>query len=470
MESLLKKIKNIIYSRRMITPGDKVLIALSGGSDSVALLSILKVLSKDLRINLSVAHFNHLARGEESHRDAKFVEDLCRQWQIPAFFSEKNIKNEQKILKQSFQETARTLRYQFFKETLELIQGDKVALGHTADDQAETTLMNLTRGSGLKGISGIPPVRQEIIRPLIDIRRQELIDYLESMSIKFCTDSTNNSTVYLRNRVRLDFIPYLEKNYNSKIVTRLSEMSHLIRDDEELLSELTREWFEKLSFNKKLKNSISFPLELVQILNIGLQKRIWLSAIEFIKGDLRSIESSHIKKMIEASQKNSVGKLFQIPGFIEVVFSSSSFTVRTKKIKENLPSFSGFSKLVSVPGETLLEELGVSLNSRIIQRENLDIKNKRQNEEFFDFEVTRGKIQCRLFNFGDRFTPLGMTGSKKVKSFFIDKKIPKNERNRIPILTNAKNDIIWIYGHRICHDFRVTEQTQKVLAIKGIKL
>jgi len=453
----------------MIASGDKVLVALSGGSDSVALLAILRKLSEELEIKLFAAHFNHLARGEDSYQDAQFVKTICEEWNIKAYFSEKDVKKEKVKLKRSFQETARILRYAFFKEVLKEIKGDKTALGHTADDQAETVLMNFTRGSGLKGISGIPPVREEIIRPLIECRKRELLNYLEKLSIGFCIDSTNKSKVYLRNRVRADFIPYLEENFNPNMVNRLSDMSQLVRDDVAILTNLTQEYFDKLSFEKKAGESVSFGLEALNLVNTGLKRRLLLSAIEFVKGDLRRIESGHVNRLDEFSKKAFPKKTLQIPGFIEAVILSDCITIRRKKQDEKI-LFIPASWSIVVPGKTILKDLGLELNCRIVEREVVNLKSENRKEEFFDFDQTGNVISCRFFENGDRFIPLGMKGVKKVKSFFIDEKIPKQERNRIPILTNANNDIIWVYGRRMGHNFRVTEETRQVIAIEGKEL
>ncbi len=466
MKPLLSKIQKTLNSYNMIASGEKVLVALSGGSDSVALLTILRELSEDLKIELYAAHLNHLARGEDSYRDAQFSKELCEKWNIKSYFSEIDVKLVQAKLKSSFQETARILRYEFFRKVLQEIGGDKIALGHTADDQAETVLMNFTRGSGLKGISGIPPVRDELIRPLIECRKEELLDYLKSSSIEFREDLTNKSKVYLRNRVRADFIPYLEDNFNSNIVNRLSDMSQMIRDDLDLINDLTQEYFDKFSFNINVGKEISFKLKELNSIKPGLKKRLFLKAIEFIKGDLRRIEGAHVISLDQFSKKGTLGKKLQIPCLIEAIISENSLTLRKKRDEEKI-DFVSTIRTLEVPGKTVLTDLGIELNCQLIDKANLDFKKKSEKEEFFDFEKTGDAISCRFFEAGDRFVPLGMDGAKKVKSYFIDEKVPKNERNRIPILTNGKNDIIWIYGHRIGHDFRIREETRKIIAIQG---
>ncbi len=469
MGPLLDKIRKTLNSHNMVASGDKVLVALSGGSDSVALLGLLRELSEELGIELFAAHLNHLARGEDSYRDAQFAKEICEQWNIKSYFAEIDVKKEKANLKSSFQETARNLRYEFLKNTLKKINGNKIALGHTTDDQAETVLMNFTRGAGLKGISGMPPVRGEVIRPLIECRKEELLSYLKESSIKFCHDSTNDSKVYLRNRVRAEFIPYLEDNYNPNIVDRLGKMSQLIRDDIDLLDDLTQEYFDKLSFNNIFGEQISLKLNNLNLTKPGLKKRLLLAAIEYIKGDLRRIESGHIIRLDDFCKKGVPGKTLQIPSLIEAVISKGSLILRREKCIEPI-EFTSVSRPIEIPGKTELKELGIALNCRLIDRGNLDFNIKKEKEEFFDFEKTGNQISCRFFEPGDRFVPLGMDKAKKVKSFFIDEKIPKNERNRIPILTNGKNDIIWIYGRRISQEFRIREETRKIIAIQGQNL
>jgi tRNA(Ile)-lysidine synthase len=234
----------------------------------------------------------------------------------------------------------------------------------------------------------------------------------------------------------------------------------------DLLNSLTQEYFNKLSYNKKLGESISLNLSELNLVKPGLKKRVLLAAIEFIKGDLRSIESGHIRRLDEFSKNNIIGKTLQIPSFIEAVILEGSLILR-KKTQENEIELIRKLRTIEVPGRTILKDLDLELNCRLVDRNSFNLKNKKEKEEYFDFEATGDKISCRFFEAGDHFVPLGMEGIKKVKSFFIDKKIPKNERNRIPILTNGKNDIIWIYGHRIGHDFRVQEKTRQIIAIQG---
>ncbi|MBT3514926.1 MAG: tRNA lysidine(34) synthetase TilS, partial [Nitrospina sp.] len=206
MSSFSSKVKSKIIE--LITPGDKVLVAVSGGADSLALIYLLEKFSKELSYNLFVAHLNHLARGKESDEDEKFVEKVAGKLSLPIFIDKIDIRNSS--LKYSFQESARILRYQFLEKTLKSIKGNKIALGHTADDNIETVLMNLLRGTGLRGLSGIPETTGNVIRPLLYFTRLELEAFLCDHNIAYRTDSSNSDTKYLRNKVRQEMIPFLK--------------------------------------------------------------------------------------------------------------------------------------------------------------------------------------------------------------------------------------------------------------------
>ncbi|OGW14579.1 MAG: tRNA lysidine(34) synthetase TilS, partial [Nitrospirae bacterium GWA2_42_11] len=220
-DNLLKKVRDTIACHNMLRYGDSVVVGVSGGPDSVCLLYILNELKEDYNLSLHIAHLHHGFRGSEADEDVRFVQSLSKSLGVPAHIDHIDVPSYIKKTKLSKQAGAREVRYRFFNRLADDIGADKIALGHTADDQAETFLMRLLKGSGLHGLTGISPVRDRIIRPLIDISSDEIKGYLSERDIRYRIDSSNLSPVYLRNKIRLELIPYLAKEYNPNIMDTL---------------------------------------------------------------------------------------------------------------------------------------------------------------------------------------------------------------------------------------------------------
>jgi tRNA(Ile)-lysidine synthase len=466
MTPFLKNIEKIL--KGLIVSGDKVLVGVSGGADSISLLHVLHRFSKTQNYSLIVAHINHMARGKDSDADAGFVESVAKKLKIPFYLKKFDVKIERLKLKTSFQDAARIIRYQFFEETLQSVGGNRIALGHTADDQIETILINIVRGTGLKGLAGIPQVRDCIIRPFLEFYRKDLEMYLKENDISFREDSSNADKKYLRNRIRQELIPYLE-TYNPGIKKCLKEMSGIARGDDSLLSQMTKDIFKKKLVNKKdNEKNIIWDIEDFQSYQIALRQRLVREIFCHITGDMQAITAHHVQQIINLFNFPKAGKVLNIPRGVCVICSYKSvlFSKITNDICKNEPVVTQ----IVIPGTTELIEGPIrKVKTQIIMGKLGMSSFETGRQAFFDLEKTGLGIQARFFRAGDRFCPLGMTGSKKLKSFFIDQKVPQSLRSNIPILTNADDDIIWVYGQRISHPYRVTKKTEKVLFIEGDK-
>jgi tRNA(Ile)-lysidine synthase len=465
MTSFLKNIEQIL--KGLIVPGDKVLVGVSGGADSIALLHVLHWFSSIQKYSLIVVHINHMARGKDSDADADFVESVAEKLKLPFYLKKIDVRIERLQLKTSFQDAARIIRYQFFEEILKAVGGNKVALGHSADDQVETILMNIVRGTGLKGLTGIPQVRGYIIRPFLEIHRKDLKIYLEEKDISFRDDSSNWDKKYLRNRIRHELIPHLE-TYNPGVKKCLQEMSGIAREEDSLLSQMVRDIFKQksrlLEGNEK---NIVWDIDDFQSYPIALRQRLVREIFCRITGDMQAITAHHVQQIINLFNSPKSGKALNIPRGVTVTCSYGSvlFSKGIGDICENEPLVTP----ISVPGTTELLEGNIRIQTQILadKRDFSSLDSGRQ--AFLDLGETGLVIKARFFREGDRFCPLGMTGNKKVKSFFIDRKVPRSMRSQIPILTNANDDIIWVYGQRISHSYRVTDKTEKVLFVQGDK-
>ncbi|MEK9629010.1 MAG: tRNA lysidine(34) synthetase TilS [Nitrospinota bacterium] len=469
MDNFLKKADKILDT--LISPGDKVVAGVSGGADSIALLYVLNHFSDSKNYGVVVAHVNHLTRGEDSYKDAEFVKSVADILGLPFYLKEVDVGEKRLQLKLSFQEAARLIRYQFLEETLSLVGGNKIAVGHTADDQVETILMNFVRGTGLKGLTGITQTRGSIIRPLLEISRREIESFLKDKDYAFRVDSSNQDNKYLRNRVRNELIPNLE-SYNPNIKNNLNEMSRIVGEDDALLDRMTQEIFEKNLKNQNADGStISWNIENFMSNPFALRQRLVREIFFHITGKRVGLTAHHVKGVMDLYENPKVGKVLNIPGNILVTCGYESIQFernpddRLKDIEENQPN----STPILIPGMTELAEGEIRVQAQIldVKREFSSLNSKMQ--AFLDFDKTGFSIKARFFRPGDRFHPLGMSGVKKLKSFFIDKKIPKKIRGRIPLLTNENDDIIWVYGQRIAHFCRVTEKTRKILFVQGDK-
>jgi tRNA(Ile)-lysidine synthase len=464
MTPFLKNIEQAL--KELIATDDKVLVGVSGGADSIALLHVLHKFSRIQNYSLIVAHINHMSRGKDSDVDAGFVESVAEKLKLPFYLKKIDVGVERLKLKTSFQDAARIIRYQFFEETLQSLGGNRIALGHTADDQVETILINIIRGTGLKGLAGIPQVRNCIIRPFLEFYRKDLETYLKENDFSFREDSSNLDKKYLRNRIRHELIPYLE-TYNPGIKKCLQEMSGIVRVDDSLLSLATRDIFKQKFGNDNEKNII-WEIEDFQSYPIALRQRLAREIFCHITGDMHAITSHHVQQIINLFNSPKAGKVLNIPRGVTVTCSYDS--VLFSKITDGICENELLVTQIAIPGTTeLLEGPIRSVKTQIIAGTLSVCSLKTERQAFFDLEKTGLGIQVRFFRAGDRFCPLGMTGSKKLKSFFIDQKVPQSMRSHIPILTNADDDIIWVYGQRISHHYRVTDKTEKVLFIEGNK-
>jgi tRNA(Ile)-lysidine synthase len=466
MADFIKKFKASIED--LIAPGDRVLVAVSGGIDSLALLYLLEQFSDEVGYKLFVAHLNHLARGAESDEDARFVEQEAHKLSLPFYIEQINVGKEKNDLKTSFQETARILRYQFLEKTLMSIKGDKIAVGHTADDQIETVLINFLRGAGLKGLSGMQKKRGCVIRPLLGCTRSELELFLKERNLSYRTDSSNNENKYLRNKIRHDLIPFL-KTFNNDISRNLMGLAEMAREEDDWVSGKTRELFDQLSEVPSEMPGRSFKIFDFQKQHLAMKRRLVREALRQVKGDLRAISAFHIHQVIDLFERARVGSRLKLPGNVRVLcgYDAVKFFLADESCENEIASSEVKQKAIrlKVPGVTCLS--GVQLHTGIIGPSAGLLESVGETQAYLDFDKTGDCIQARFFQPGDHFVPLGMAGHKKLKSYFSDQKIPRNKRSSIPVLTNGAGDIIWIYGGQISDLFRITEETKKVLFIDG---
>ena len=473
MDKLAIKVKKIITETGMALPGDKVLMAVSGGPDSVAMAHIFAGLRDELKIELSIGHLDHSARGVESEEDARFVVALGESLGVKTFVDKIDVAGERQKYKTSFQETARILRRNFLETALEKFGGNRIALGHIADDQAETFLINLLRGSGLKGLAGMPSISGFYVRPLLGCFKNEILEYLSSHGLAFRDDKSNAERDYLRNRIRLDLIPHLEQFYNVNIKQNIIETANIIRDEDNYLAELVETVFAGISHPfSDGSQSVELIVSRLNDFPPAIRKRLVRHAIFLVKGDLRKISSRHIHDVLKLVMADISGKRVCLPGNLSAILAGGVLRVYKKvvpprgvKVKR---VYSQAKVSLSIPGDTCISGSPVTFKARLVPKIDHDFSAAPSNKAWLDFDKTGGSILIRFFQPGDVFVPLGMTGSKKLKSFFIDEKTPMDARRHIPLLATSANDIIWVFDKRISNKYRVTEGTRKVLLVEGM--
>ncbi len=456
VKKTIEKVRHTISKYNMIRRGDLVVIAVSGGADSVCLLDVLHDLKDDLGIKLIVAHFNHGLRPGEDENETQHVEYLAASLYLP--FETEKVGHSFVGENGSLEERLRTVRYQFLEQVKEKHSAHKIAMGHTLNDQAETVLMRLLRGSGPSGLAGIPPFRGDgIIRPLIEISRGEIESYLSKKRLKYMTDSSNSETKYLRNRIRLELLPEL-KRYQPRIVELLGQTAEIMRIDDEWLAANARSWAEEKLKEKDKK--IYIPLPAFKMLSQALKNRVIREALRRTGGNLRGINLRHIAAVNHvALGKRSQAHVDLPNGLIaKRIYERLVFTV-TRDRQDG-----GVCYFLKGPGIYELETLGCTASLEEMENTELPDMGGSSWSAFFNADLINYPLIIRNFREGDRFVPFGMKGHKKLKDFFIDLKIPSETRGRIPILA-CRNDIVWVCGLRIDNRFKVTPETKKVLKI-----
>jgi tRNA(Ile)-lysidine synthase len=473
LSKLLQTVERTIETYGMLEPKDSVIIGVSGGPDSVALLHVLFLIASRFSLKLGVAHLNHCLRRNDSDKDAQFVEVLAKKYDLPCYTHKKDVLKYQIENKLSLEEAARRVRYTFLNNVADTMQYNKIAVGHHSDDNAELILMNLFRGSGTQGLSGIPPVRDhKIIRPLIELNRSELIAFLSQNKLEYVSDESNTDTKYLRNRVRHDLIPLIKTAYNPNISETLNRLSSIIRSEEEWIDDVVHPFYEKTLLGVQ-KNCIILSVSMLNRYHPALQRRIIRTTIEKIKGDLRRIRFVNVNSVIGLIEKGSAYGKVDLPDRIKIqrdrdalhVFKERRTSYGVSKRGNQSDTFT-FEYQIEKLGSVFIREIGATIKfTEMRLKKVFDYRYTGQHTGFFDKDILRFPMIIRNFRPGDAFKPLGVGGTQKLKKFFIDKKVPRSERIKCPILL-SQGKIIWVVGHRIDESVKVMPSTRNVLKIE----
>ncbi|MCM8709557.1 tRNA lysidine(34) synthetase TilS [Clostridium sp. SYSU_GA19001] len=456
---MIDKVLNTINQYNMFEKNDKVIVAVSGGPDSVCLLHLLYTLKGDFNLTLYAAHVNHCLRGEEADKDEEYVEEFCRKLGIECFVKRVDIKKLSKERGLSSESTGREARYEFFEELYKKLRADKIALAHNFNDKAETVLMRIIRGTGMEGLSGIKAVRSNIfVRPLINIKRESIEKYCRDNKLEPRIDKTNLENIYTRNKVRLELIPYIEKNFNSDIINSLNRLADTMALDNDYLEATCKEKYR--NYCEKKGGKVIIYKEAFKE-HEAVLSRLLRFAIREVKGNLYNIEKVHIYDLINL-QKSGTGKKITLPGDLVGFNNYENIELSIAEVNKVYKEKKEYT--IQIEEKNYIEALNLEVQLRLLNKDEKPDFKEKTYIKYFDFDKIKGRITLRTRKNGDRFIPLGMKGSKKLKDLFMDLKIPQEERDYIPLICFG-DDIAWIVGYRISESYKVNSDTKNILEI-----
>jgi tRNA(Ile)-lysidine synthase len=491
---LEERVLGFIQQHRLVSGDKKLVVAVSGGPDSVCLLHILAKLQKELKVKLHVAHLNHQLRGAESEADAEYVSDLARRLGIPATIERRDVTGYRAQHRLSLEEAAREVRYSFLAQVAKSVGAERVAVGHTMDDHIETILMHLIRGTGTRGLRGLQPVTGwqsgasslTIVRPLLKVSRQETEDYCQSHELKPRIDASNLSLSPLRNRIRQQLLPLL-KSCNPRVAEALLRTGRIASDDIEFLDKEIAQLWDDIA--QQQDKTIILDKEGFDQLSSALQRYLLRAAAEKLLGSAKDIEMRHIEEMMLALTKPA-GKRLNLPRGLNFSIEYNQYRLASDfSALSPFPSLRGEFQL-NIPGETIIQ--GWRIEATIISPSVIKGKPegalapseittplpinkgkgtkgmgliKKDFTAYFDLGKTGDRLLVRSRQPGDRFQPLGLDQPKKLNEFMIDAKIPRFWRHQVPIVCSP-SQILWVVGWRIDDRVKVSDTTEQVLQLQ----
>lgn len=457
---LKDKVITYIRKNKLIEPGDNVLVALSGGPDSVCLLDILYKLKDKLNITLGAVHINHMLRGEDSDKDEEYVIELCNKIGIQSYIKRVDINAYSAENKMSSEMAGRKVRYDFFEEVMKNGKYNKIATAHNANDQAETIIFRLIRGSGLEGLGGIKAYRDnKIIRPILCLDREEVEEYIRKENLNPRIDKTNFEKIYNRNKIRLDILPYIKEYFNEDIIKTLNRTAGLLQKDNEFLESESLKVYQKycIEYDKY------FIIKKDAFTNHdSIISRMLRNALIRYSNQTYDFEMKHIYEIMDLARKDT-GKIVNLPKniFVENIYGDiyiknklNQKKVDSKKIRLNKLDIDN----KKIDFQDFFIQFTVMKNDKNI--------NLKENEfiKYFEFDKIEDEILLKTREDGDRMIPLGMKGNKKVKDIFIDMKVPKDLRDLIPILC-FDSRIAWVIGARTSEEYRISNNSKNILKV-----
>ncbi|NLV16806.1 MAG: tRNA lysidine(34) synthetase TilS [Syntrophomonadaceae bacterium] len=452
-----KEVTNFIKEHNLIAPGEMVVAGVSGGPDSVALLHILLELRCELDFAVGAAHLHHGLRAE-ADLDQRLVEDLCREWQVPLQVKWVDVARKAAEEKKSLEDAGRDARYSFLEEVRKQWGAHKIATAHHRGDQAETVLMHLIQGTGAQGLQGILPRWGAIIRPLLELSQDQIKDYLQNQDLPYRIDSSNFDKTYLRNRIRWELIPLLEEKFNPAITDSLCQLAAVMKEENEYWDQRVGEaWERTVTVTEPGGPALKAKIDEILVLPLALQRRL----IHYMLRTAGCGRGSRhdVQRILDLMRGEGSNRRVPVSGgmWVRKSYNYLEFGI-------DAHSGTDYCYLLEVPGTVEVSETGWSFAARLLK----DKSALSPEATYLDWENLQKPLYIRSRQPGDRFRPLGMKGSKKLKDYFIDARIPWAERNWTPIVA-SDDEIYWIVGHRLDERARVTDDTRCLLEINVTK-
>lgn len=446
---MISKVFDFIKQNKILEHNDSVLLGVSGGADSICMLYILDELKSEMSLKLSVVHVNHMIRGEDAQRDADYVKKICNLLGVP--FNQVNIDVLTLAKKNgiSEEEAGRQARYETFIKMAEEYNINKIAVAHNLNDNSETVLFNLFRGTGIKGLTGIPVKRDKIIRPLLCCTRTEIEEYLKEKNIIYCTDATNIETEYTRNKIRLEVLPYIKENINKKAEYNIVNAAENLEEILDFIEQQTEKAY-KMYVDGAFLSESGFTLH-TAVLNMVVRKMI-----EHQAGKLKDITKTHVKSVVKLKDME-VSKKVNLP--YNLIAERTYKGIVIKKNEE---------EKVEQISETLFINGKICNNSKVevfLETKEVDAENIPElvYTKWLDYDKIN-KLSLRNRQKGDYIVIDDLGSRKKLKDYFIDEKVPREERDKILLVADGSH-IVWIIGYRISAYYKVTNSTSNIIKI-----
>ncbi|MGE5508104.1 MAG: tRNA lysidine(34) synthetase TilS [Chitinophagales bacterium] len=479
MADLLPRVRGMIERHGMVSPGETVVAAVSGGPDSVALAHLLWRLAAGGSFRLQLAHLNHRFRPGEAEAEAAFVAGLAERWALPCTVETVDVPAVWREEGGSPEEVARRVRYAFLDRVAQATGAGRIALGHQADDQAETVVMSLLRGAGAHGLAGIRPVREgRYIRPLLEVRRAEILAYLDEQGLAYRLDSSNASPVYWRNRVRLELMPLLER-FSPNLTDVLGRTAAVLRAEDEYLEATAAAWVEAQAREQKAAGAganagLAVPSEGLAALPEALSRRVVRQVWRRLTGGPPTAELGfeRVEAVLGLAREGRTGARIQLPGGVEVRRGYGVLVWQEGEAK--VPAARGAAAELGVPGETFFPPAGLRLRAQLepagAPPDLAGLAEEGRRVGAMAATLDAGRVEApltvRFRRPGDRFWPLGAPGETKLKDFLIAAKVPAGQRERLPLVADRGGErIVWVVGQRPAQPVAVTAATRLLLRL-----
>lgn len=493
---LQNKVLEYIIKNNLVLQGDKLLVGISGGPDSVCLLHILQSISQTHPMELFPVHINHKLRKDESDADEAYVKDFCMKLQLPLLSKTVDVAKFSEERGLTLEEAGREARYEAFEDFRVELGAKSIAVAHNRKDQAETVLMRIIRGTGLDGLKGMEPYRGKIIRPLLTTHREEIEEYCRQWDLQPRTDSSNLRSEFTRNRVRLELMPQIDSLFHTDIEKRLITLAELVREDVDFFESHIREIYPGFILQRD-PEYLLIDRQALSVAHGAVSRRILRRAIEELKGSLAGIEKGHIEGLLQLACTGQVGAELHLPKGLRASRSYDWIRISRGGIPKGEEGAigprrapetfhegtgTGASTLLKVPGITDIANLDERISAVVFARDAEEAIDKnpengasggdkstfersdRSNTQFFDYDKLKSGINIRCRLPGDVFKPIRSNGTKKLKEYFIDRKVCREMRDRIPLISMGQ-EVVWIIGMKISDKFKVTDNTKNILKL-----